>query len=354
MKFLLLLGLAALLAAQEPRFNVRSPLVLVPVSVKDAKGHFVHALEASDFQVLDNGRAQKATVDTIDTGVAPIALVVAVQSSGISAAVIEKARKIGVMIRPMVTGERGTASLVSFDQKVTWLQEFTNNEDLIDHAFSQLSPLTRPGEEKEARMLDAVHEAIERLRAVPNVRRVLLLISESRDRGSETTLEAATVAAQTAGVAIYALNYSALKTAFTSKLPVSAPRRPLKPRLPSDEGGSPNGMPPGKFNPWPKHLPPEQQVDVLGAIGELMRLGQANTTEALIKATGGATLSFTKQKALEEAIQRFGSELHSQYVISFAPDAPTRGYHTIEVRLSRPGKFVVQARPGYWTTKEPR
>jgi hypothetical protein len=59
-------------------------------------------------------------------------------------------------------------------------------------------------------------------------------------------------------------------------------------------------------------------------------------------------LSFTKQKALEDAIQRFGTELHSQYVVSFSPDAPSPGYHRIEVRLARPGKFTVHARPGYW------
>ena len=201
-------------------------------------------------------------------------------------------------------------------------------------------------------MLDAVHEAIERLRGRSNARRVLLLISESRDRGSETTLEAATVAAQTAGVAIYAMTYSALKTAFTSKLPVSRPRRPLKPRLPSDEVGSSNGMPPGKYNPWPKKLPPEQQVDVLGAIGELLRLNQVSTTEVLTKATGGAAFPFTKQKALEKAIQDFGAELHSQYVISFAPDARSAGYHRIEVRLARNGtKFMVHARPGYWSSE---
>ena len=87
MRSALMLGLSTiLLAQQQPRFEVRSPLVMVPVSVTDANGGFVSDLEASDFLVFDNGRAQKATVDTIDTGVAPIALVVAVQSSGISAA----------------------------------------------------------------------------------------------------------------------------------------------------------------------------------------------------------------------------------------------------------------------------
>ena len=352
MRCALLLGLSALLIAQQqPRFDVRSPLVIVPVSVSDAEGRFVNDIAPSDFLVFDNGRAQKATVDTIDTGVAPIALVIAVQSSGISAAVIEKARKIGVMIRPMVTGERGAAALVSFDQKVNWLQNFTNDEDVLEDAFAQLRPFSRPGEDKEACMLDAVHESIERLRAIPTARRILLLISESRDRGSETTLEAATVAAQTAGVAIYALNYSALKTAFTSKLPVAGARRALKPKMPEDVLGWVNGNPPGRFNPWPKRLPPEQQLDAMGAIGELMRLGKTNTTEALTKATGGATLSFSRQRALEDAIQRFGAELHSQYVISFAPDAPAPGHHSIDVRLAQPVKMLVHARPGYWTTQ---
>ncbi len=351
MKCALLLGLSTLLIAQQPpRFEVRSPLVMVPVSITDAKGRFVSDLEPSDFQVFDNDRSQKATVDTMDTTVAPIALVVAVQSSGISAAVIEKAQKIGVMIRPMVTGERGAAALLSFDRNVNWLQNFTNDEDVLDRAFGQLRPFTRPGEDKQACMLDAVHESIERLRAIPNARRILLLISESRDRGSETTLEAATMAAQAAGVAIYALNYSALKTAFTSKLPVAGARRPLKPKMPEDVLGWVNGMPPGKFNPWPKRLPPEQQVDVLGAVGELMRLGKTNTTEALTKATGGVTLSFSRQSALEDAIQRFGTELHSQYVVSFAPDSQEPGFHRIEVRLARPVGMLVHARPGYWTT----
>jgi VWFA-related protein len=352
MRCALLLGLSTLLIAQQPpRFDVRSPLVIVPVSVTDTEGRFVNGLAASDFLVFDNGRAQKATVDTIDTGVAPIALIVAVQSSGISAAVIEKAQKIGVMIRPMVTGERGAAALMSFDQKVNWLQDFTNDEDVLQDAFAKLRPFSRPGEDKEACMLDAVHESIERLRAVPTARRILLLISESRDRGSETTLEAATVAAQTAGVAIYALNYSALKTAFTSKLPVAGARRALKPKMPEDVLGWVNGNPPGRFNPWPKRLPPEQQVDVIGAIGEFIRIGKTNTTEALTKATGGATLSFSKQRALEDAIQRFGAELHSQYVISFAPDAPAPGHHSIDVRLAQPVKMLVHARPGYWTTQ---
>src|SRR5689334_3012646 len=123
MKPVVIFGLAVFVAAQEPRFNVRSPLVMAPVMVTDAKGASVAGLEDADFLLLDNGRAQKIIVDSIDTGVAPISLVIAVQSSGISAAVIDKVRKVASMIQPLVTGERGSTAVVSFDQRVKWVQE---------------------------------------------------------------------------------------------------------------------------------------------------------------------------------------------------------------------------------------
>jgi hypothetical protein len=79
-------------------------------------------------------------------------------------------------------------------------------------------------------MLDAVQSAVEHLRRRPNARRVLLLISESRDRGSEAALDVVITAAQSQGVTVYAATYSAFKAAFTSKAPVSQPRRPLSQR----------------------------------------------------------------------------------------------------------------------------
>ncbi|MBZ5726004.1 MAG: hypothetical protein LAP87_13515 [Acidobacteriia bacterium] len=87
---------------------------------------------------------------------------------------------------------------------------------------------------------------------------------------------------------------------------------------------------------------------MIGAIGELARLGKTNTTAALAKRTGGTTFAFIQQKELEATIEKLGAELHSQYVVSFAPEAPAPGYHTLEVRLARPGEFRIRARPGYW------
>jgi VWFA-related protein len=347
----IVLGLFALsLAAQEPRFDARSRLVLCPVNVMDAKGRPVEDLEAGEFQILDDGRPRKATVDHADTGVAPIALMAVVQTSGISAAVLESVRKIGVMVQPVVTGQRGCAGVIGFDQRVAPVQECTGNADLIAAAFRQLRPLNRPGEERNGRMLDAVQAAIDQLAKRQNVRRVLVLISESRDRGSETSLETALVAAQTAGVTVYGFTYSAMKAGFTSKLPPIQPRRGIKPRTPNDGMQTVDGLPSTRGNP--KINPPEQQVDVIAAVGELARLGKEKSADALTQATGGAIFSFTRLKALEEAIQKLGAELHAQYIASFVPEPSPAGYHKLEVRITRPGEYTVRSRPGYWSTGE--
>lgn len=348
MRYAVILAFVLPLAAQDSRFNARSHLVLVPVTVTDANGRSVDGLEAADFLLLDDQRPRKVTVDTIATGVAPIALVIAVQSSGISSAVLEKVRKIGAMIQPIVTGERGCAGLVSFAESVTWLQACTKDPDALQRALDRL----RPGDHKEAAMLDAVNESIERLRKEPNSRRVLLLISESRDRGSEADLETVTISAQAADVTVYAATYSAVKAAFTSKLPLTFKPRPKSPQTTpkSKAMHTANGAPPSVSNPVsPKLVPQGQSLEYPAGLREILRLHQTNTTEALAAVTGGITFPFTRQKGLEEAIQKLGAELHSQYVLSFAPEGSAPGYHKLEMSLVREGRFNIRARPGYWS-----
>lgn len=322
-----LLAASATLPAQEQRFDVQSRLVVVPVIVTDGKGRLVDSLDPSDFQLLDNGRPQRIAVDTLDTGVAPVAIAIVVQAAGISAPALEKVRKISPMIQPLLTGERGCAAVVAFSEHVRWLTGCTNDPDALARAFGQL----QPGEPKQARMLDAAHQAIERLRQRPNSRRILVLISESRDRGSEAKLDSILLEAQSAAVTVYAVTYSAFKTAFASK---PAASRPTKPDDPAHRAPA---------------APPPATVDLLGGLTELARLGGPNTTQLLSSATGGATLPFTRQKGLETAIEKLSAELHTQYVLSFTPEDGAPGYHRLECRIVRPGGYTVRARPGYWS-----
>jgi VWFA-related protein len=344
----LILALAAcarLASAQQPDFDARARLVLAPVTVTSLRGGSVDGLDPKDFQLFDNGREQAIQLDSIGTGVAPVALVVAVQTSGISSAVLDKVRKIGSMIRPLVLGERGSMTLLAFDSEVRAVQDWTSDEAKISEAFGGLRAAA--GSAKESKLLDAALEAIARLNGKPSKRRILLLISETRDRGSEADLNTVAFAAQQAGVVVYAAGYSAFRTGFTRKSNESAGPAPRNEQgRPNPEFGTPSGGPPkDKYDP--RLPPPAQRVDILGALGELGRLGKEKATEILTRETGGLAFAFARQKSLEDAIEKLGVDLHAQYVLSFSPRSPEPGYHKIEVRVSRPDA-VIRARPGYW------
>ncbi|MBL0157924.1 MAG: VWA domain-containing protein [Bryobacterales bacterium] len=333
------------LCAQWPKFDVQTRLVTVPVAVTDAKGMPVEGLEAGAFELAVDGQNRKFSLDTFDTGVAPLALIVAVQTSGISIPVLEKVRKIGSMIRPVVTGERGCAGVIAFAERVEWRQQCTNNEDLLSMAFAQL----QPGEVRKGRMLDAAWEGIRALRAKDRSRRVLVLISETRDRGSETDLETVVKEAETAAVTVYAITYSAFATSFTTgTTPVV--------RLPTGTQQSKAGRYDPHSPPYldrerpnaPPRPPPEHRVDLGAALEELARLAKDDTTKVLSEVTGGAVFGFGRQKGLEDAIQKLGLDVHTQYVLSFVPEKIEIGYHRISVKVKMPLNSVVRTRPGFW------
>ncbi len=287
--------------------------MLVPVTVTDERGAFVRGLGLADFALYDGGvRREIASVDSFDSALAPVSLVVAIQTSGISGPALVRIRKVSSLIHTFVTGARGAAAVLAFDERLEWLQEFTRDPDALFNAFTKL----KPGADRAARMHDAVVEACAKLELRPNSRRVILLISESKDRGSEAGLEAALEAAQRAGAAVYSASYSVYASAFASK--------------PSDARGISGGF------------------DLGAALGELFRLGKINTVNALAAGTGGAQLKFVSQKALESAILQLGEELHGQYVLSFVPAQDVSGYRTLEVRVAGGGKLTLRARPGYF------
>jgi VWFA-related protein len=301
------------LGAQDTAFRSQSRVVLVPVTVTDHKGRSVDGLRAGDFELLDDGvPRQVASMDTLGTGVAPISLVVAVQSAGISAPALAKIRHIGGMIVPLITGERGLASVMAFDEGVHLLQDFTSDTAAVEEAFHSI----RPGGDMRARMLDAALEGVHRLGTRPG-RRVLVLISEKRDRGSSAKLADVIREAERLDVSIYAASYSVYATTFVSK---------------------------------PEDVPPADNTNFLAVFTELARLAKTNTVQALTAATGGAMSSFTRERALEHIVEHLGAELHSQYILGFIPEDAGAGFHRLEVRLRAPGDFHVRARPGYQFT----
>lgn len=290
------------------------PLVIAPATVTTRSGRYVDGLTASDFLLLEDGKPRPFEMDTSDIAMTPLSVVIAIEANDYARAALAKIRKTGSMIQPLVTGERGEAAIVSFGDDIKTIQEFTPDAALISNAFRGIE--AQKG--SRARILDAAARAIDMLRSRPESRRrILILISESRDRGSETKLEDVLKSAQQADVTVYPLTFSVHATPWTVK---------------------PSDAPPAAGGP-----------NLIAIFTELGRLAKENAAEGLARFTGGRRISFLTLKSLERDIGGLGEELHSQYLLSFTPAAALdEGYHEIEVKVRGRDDLVIRTRPGYW------
>jgi VWFA-related protein len=302
-------------AKEDATIRANVHLVLVPVTVTDTKGKFIDGLSAEDFVLYDDGVPQRQLqVDSSDTVLAPVALVIAIQCSGISQAALEKIHKIGGMFQPLIAGEKGEAAVLAYDDDVRLIQGFTRDSSDLVRAFESVNGRTI----KVGKMLDAVMEGARMLEKTPeSYRRMILILGESRDRGSKAKLDQAIEAVQRANVTMYPVTYSAQATAWTTSASDTTPL-PIEP-------------------------------DYSGAVVEVLRMTTRNAADEFARWTGGRHLSFARLQGLQDAVSRLSGEVHSQYLLSFVPaDSSNKGLHRIIVQVHKPRGAVVRGRPAYW------
>src|ERR1051325_11035773 len=156
---------------------IHVPNIVVPALVFDRDGNILNNLQPSQFHLYDNGREQDIHVDT---EYQPISLVIAVEASYRDDAILKQIHKIGSMIEPLVIGDGGEAAVVAFDHRIRTLQDFTSDPTKLKDAIAKITSGST-----SARMIDAVDSATLMLRHRPrDRRRIILLISETRDKGS--------------------------------------------------------------------------------------------------------------------------------------------------------------------------
>jgi VWFA-related protein len=325
---------------EQPIERTTVNVVVAPVTVTNRDGDIVNGLQPSQFHLFDNGKEQNISVDV---AFQPISLVIAIEASDRVEAVLTQIRKIGSLIEPLVIGEQGEAAVIAFDHRLQELQGFTNDATKIKDAIAKIHAGST-----SSRMIDAVERGVFMLRSRPlNRRRIILLISETRDKASEGRAREALIDAQLMNVMVYSVDISQIVRRLTEKplpprpdahlpaernLPGGVPSTPLT--VAQATGGNGNSA---QFGPLLKEI-----------YTDTKRIFVDNPVEVFTKGTGGREYSFLKQRALEDAIQSISEEIHSQYLISYNPNNKSEGgFHQIEVSLDR-SDFKIRTRPGYW------
>lgn len=291
---MLVLTLAAALpaCAQEgstPTVRVNVKLVNVFCTVTDASGHPIGDLTKDEFQLAEDGEAQRIAVFDRESEL-PLSIVMGIDASLSTRKdlrfEIESAKHfLHEIVRPV-----DNASIYRFDENVDELVPFTNNLNLLDKGLDRL----RGG--SATALYDAVWLGSRSLLS-RHGRKVLVLITDGGDTASKTEYTDALRMAQQAEAIVYSIIV----------VPVEA------------DAGRNTG-------------------------GEHALIQLANDT-------GGKYYYAKDIQQLNDVFEQINRELRTQYLLAYYPSRrlSDSDFRRIEVRII--GKdFVVRHRAGYYTS----
>lgn len=322
-----------------PIFKSTVQTLIAPVLVTDHDGNIIDGLQPHQFHLYDNGKEQNIAVETTYQ---PISLVVAIEKSARVEGILPQLKKLGTLLT-QITGRSGEAAVLAFDSRLQVVQDFTTDNDKIKVAISDLHAGS-----SGTRVIDAVERGLYMLDKRPKAnRRVLLLVSETRDEGSQARLKETLMKATLTNVVVYDVDISQVAVRFNeqqdaprpSAIDVAAQNFPMgiasTPTTVEQEYGMANRA---QFIPLLKEI----FIDTKGIFVR-------NPSTQFAKATGGAEFVFLRQKGLEDAIMKISQQIHSQYMVSYQPtNGEEGGYHTIVVTIDRMPEYNCKTRPGYW------
>lgn len=322
----------------EPIFRGSVTNIVTPVLVTDQSGNIIDGLQPAQFHLWDNGKEQNIHVDV---AFEPISLVVAIECAGRVESLLPQVKHLGTLLPPII-GAQSEIAIVAFDHRIRTMQDFTSDPDKIKAGIDKINAGST-----SSRMIDAVESSVYMLRKRPaNNRKIIMLVSETRDMGSEGHLRETLIDANLSNVQIYTVDMTQLVVRLTEKRPEPRPV-PMDPIAQNNPMGLPNT--PTSLEVYQGMQNRAQFVPLLKEIyTDVKGIFVADPAEKFAHLTGGAQFYFIKQKGLEEAVQKISTEVHSQYLISYNPNNKAEpGFHTIEVSVEGT-KYICRARPGYW------
>ena len=285
----LLVGVAlafvpVVLLAQQPTFKAGTQIVPLYVTVQDVEKRLVPDLAKEDFDVLDNG--VPVTLTLFQNEPEPFSVVVMLDTSGSMTLTIDllqdAAEQFVIRLMPADKGIIG-----AFNDKIQFpIADFTSSRDDLVGGIREVDY------GNSTRLWDAVESSIEQLKRVSG-RRVVLVFTDGDDTASKIGLGKVMDEARAAETMIYAIGLQSVY--FNGQRQVrSQPDKGL--RKIADE-------------------------------------------------TGGGYFELKRTDDLGPTFTRVAQELHSQYVLGFAP-ATDGKLHKLEVRVKKPG-MTARARKSY-------
>lgn len=293
--------------------RVTTNLVLVPTLVEHNDGSIVYGLKASDFSLYDNGVPQQVHLDD-DMDLTPISLVVCVERGRDAPLVQEEIQQLGTLLQLFTGGGHTDTALVAFDSKPVYLDGFSSNPSYVEQDLQSLAPGNGG-----AAILDAVGYSLDLLEHQPaDHRRVLLLVSESRDHGStHVTIPSLVQRIGQSNTLVLSLVFS--------------PSR-------------------AELNNWGHGGGSRGTMNLLAPLMMTYNAMRKNIPRTLVHMTGGEYAPFGRDKRFQMDVVELANHAYNRYLLSFHPTDLTPGLHHLEVRLNNGIQAIVIARASYWAT----
>lgn len=362
--------------------NARSTLVLVPTLVRNKAGELVYTLNAGDFTLTDDSIPQKLTLEQ-DTGGEPLALVVVLEVGGAGAREFNKFASIAPPMAPMLESIIGNVphkvAVVTFDSHAVLQQDFTQDIDTAAKSLEALTPgCTRqhhlddcasplavrnvPLGDNGAAILDSIGFAVDLLRKQPlEYRRAILLVSQTLDRGSQISIDNAIRVINDTNTTIYSIAYSTGKSEAVHHASRELPTQPGGLWMENPHPNPPHGCMGKDPNPDPDathnkaikaydcatQLLPPLALAKMAAITTADGL-KRNVPETVAKLTGGEYFKLTDAKKLDHDLATISNHIPNRYILSFQPQSPHPGLHTLDLHLKDYPDLRITARTSYW------
>ena len=285
----------SLTALQEPIFRSGSDIVRVFVTATDRDARLVTNLTQAEFEVRDEGKPQPVTV--FDSSPTPIQLVAMLDVSGSMEGNLPLLRNATAQLIERLRQDDG-ARVGTFGRDITISPVFTRDRgELLAALPGEIDPQApTPLWRSVDQAMDAFKEG------GGEKRRVVLVLSDGKDSGptsfKEKFMSPAEIIdrARRDEVMIYAVGMQ------------SRSKRPLNPGI--GVGGLQAAL-----------------------MQDLPDPGLARVAEE----TGGGYAEIRYGENLAEAFARVADELHSQYLLGYAPPKKDGKVHRIEVKVLRSG-----------------